>query len=203
MNIEMPVEIIAEVGMVVPTTEAVSKAKTLPEKFKKMVIFEFWMINKMIESNTVIGMDGLVERSNLSIEEQIAFYTEFEEGYKEETKNYKTMLKDIKKPKKEKREEKPKRTVKVVYPGENTTEAVEVFPQSGNLNSTRVAGMVEPENIVDQLTQSALKVDEKKEKVVVSVSKTEKPNLAMPNLVKEKVVKEKVFCQYLGRRHII
>ena len=125
MNIEMPVEIVAEVGVVVPTTEAVTKAKTLlvlaepkqvvslklPEKFKKMVIFEFWMINKMVESNTVIGMDGLVERSNLSIEEQIAFYTEFEEDYKEETKNYKTMLKDIKKPKKEKREVKPNQVV--------------------------------------------------------------------------------------------
>ena len=200
MNIEMPVEIIAEVGVVVPTTEAVSKAKTLPEKFKKMVIFEFWMINKMIESNTVIGMDGLVERSNLSIEEQIAFYTEFEEGYKEETKNYKTMLKDIKKPKKEKREVKPKRTVKVVYPGADTTEAVEaveVFPQSGNLNSTRVAGMVEPENIVDQLTQSALKVDEKKEKVVKE--KVVKEKVVKEKVVKEKVVKEKVVKEKKGK----
>ena len=155
MNIEMPV---VEVGVVVLTD--VSKAKTLPEKFKKMVIFEFWMINKMIESNTAIDIDGLVVRSNLSIEEQIAFYTEFEEDCKEETKKYKTMLKDIKKPKKEKREVKPKRTVKVVYPGE-------------------VVGLeTEPLNIVEQLTTCALKVDEKKEKVV-----------------KEKVVKEKVVGQ--------
>ena len=35
------------------------------------------------------------------------------------------MLKDIKKPKKAKREVKPKRTVKVVYPGDNTAEVVE------------------------------------------------------------------------------
>jgi hypothetical protein len=179
MNIEMPVEIIAEVlrsDVVAPTTEvAVSKAKTLPEKFKKMVIFEYWFINKMIESNTVIGMEGLVERSNLSIEDQLAFYTEFEEDYKEETKKYKTMLKDIKKPKKEKREVKPKRTMKVVYPGE--TDAVET------------------ENIVDQLTTCALKVDEKKEKK----EKVVKEKVVKEKVVKEKVVKEKVVKEKKGK----
>jgi hypothetical protein len=184
MNIEMPVEIIAEVlrsDVVAPTTEvAVSKAKTLPEKFKKMVIFEYWFINKMIESNTVIGMEGLVERSNLSIEDQLAFYTEFEEDYKEETKKYKTMLKDIKKPKKEKREVKPKRTMKVVYPGE--TDAVET------------------ENIVDQLTTCALKVDEKKEKKEKVVKeKVVKEKVVKEKVVKEKVVKEKVVKEKKGK----
>jgi hypothetical protein len=183
MNIEMPVEIIAEVlrsDVVAPTTEvAVSKAKTLPEKFKKMVIFEYWFINKMIESNTVIGMEGLVERSNLSIEDQLAFYTEFEEDYKEETKKYKTMLKDIKKPKKEKREVKPKRTMKVVYPGE--TDAVET------------------ENIVDQLTTCALKVDEKKEKK----EKVVKEKVVKEKVVKEKVVKEKVVKEKVVKEKVV
>ncbi len=38
----------------------------------------------MIESGTEIDIDGMVIRSNLSIEDQIAFYTKFEEDYKEE-----------------------------------------------------------------------------------------------------------------------
>ena len=158
------VEINSVIEKTVPVMEVMEDAKTkqtLPEKFKKLLIFEFWFINKMNETNSLPDMAGLMRRNALPIEEQINFYTKFEEEYKEETKKFKKIVKENNKPVKIPKEVKPKRVVKVMY-----------AEDSSDVNT---------DSLVEKLTKCALKVDdvvkEKKEKVV-----KEK---------KEKVVKDK------------
>jgi hypothetical protein len=160
MNIEMPADVVevVEVVEVVKVADAsVSKPLKLPEKFNKLMIFEFWMINKMIETNSVLDLAGLVNRFNLPVEEQITFYTKYEDEYKEETKKYKNYMKEISKPKKEKKEPKPKRVVEVMYADT-------------------------PNALVEELTKCALKVDEK-EKVVKE--KVVKEKVVKEKVVKE------------------
>jgi hypothetical protein len=168
-SFEMPVEVVDVTEVVDVVGAKPSKSLKLPEKFNKLMIFEFWMINKMIETNSVLDLAGLVNRSNLPVEEQIAFYTKYEDECKEETKKYKNYMKEISKPKKEKKEPKPKRVVEVMYADT-------------------------PNALVEELTKCALKVDVKekvvKEKVVKE--KVVKEKVVKEKVVKEKVVKEKV-----------
>ena len=166
------VEINSVIEKTVPVMEVMEDAKTkqtLPEKFKKLLIFEFWFINKMNETNSLPDMAGLMRRNALPIEEQINFYTKFEEEYKEETKKFKKIVKENNKPVKIPKEVKPKRVVKVMY-----------AEDSSDVNT---------DSLVEKLTKCALKVDdvvkEKKEKVV----KEKKEKVVKEK--KEKVVKEK------------
>lgn len=96
-----PVEaVVSVVSGKVDASTVVSDKKpaTLVEKFKKLAVYEFWLMNKIVEtdpSNSVLYLSGLSVRSILPIEDQIMYYTKYEEDYKEETKKYKKFVKEL------------------------------------------------------------------------------------------------------------
>jgi hypothetical protein len=69
------------------------KNKTLPEKFKKLLVFEYWL--QLSDSSS--DMSTVIGRASLSIQDQISFFTEYENDYKEHVKNYKKFIKESKK----------------------------------------------------------------------------------------------------------
>ena len=168
--VETTPNIIVETVMVDSEVE-ITKNKTLPEKFKKLLIFEFCLISKMIETNTVPDMAELISRQSLPFEEQLLFYTKFEEEYKDETKKFKKIIKDSNKPVKIPKVVKPKRVVKVMYDsGDENTEITD-----------------NTESMVEKLTKCALKVD----KVVGSPKQVKEKKEKVIKEKKEKVIKEK------------
>jgi hypothetical protein len=161
--------------MEVPITKTMTKTKankkvSLPEKYNKLVIFEFWMMNQMVEPN----LCGLVNRYAQPMEDQMAYYRKYEEDYKEETKKYKNYMQEMS--------------------GEKVSKVSKVSKESKVSKVSETAACIESESLVEKLTKCALNIVEDtikvKEKIVKEKVKVVKE--------KVKVVKEKVKVVKVG-----
>ena len=129
-----------EVPITMTKTKA-NKKESLPEKYNKLVIFEFWMMNKMVEPN----LCGLVNRYAQPMEDQMAYYRKYEEDYKEETKKYKNYMKEMS--------------------GEKASKVSKVCKVSTASKKT----VDESESLVEKLTKCALSIVNVKVESIVNV----------------------------------
>lgn len=151
------------------TKTKANKKESLPEKYNKLVIYEFWMMNKMLEPN----LCGLVNRYAQPMEDQMAYYRKYEEDYKEETKKYKNYMKEMS--------------------GEKASKVLKVSKVSKETAASKKT--LDSESLVEKLTKCALTCKDLKDESIVEDMKVDGSNVKDAKevvKVKEKIVKEKV-----------